>query len=99
MGQSLKLLTKNSQASEFNTETVPWWRVLNAQGKISLRAYGMERQLERLQIEGVTVIDHKIDFEECGWFPRTEYDESDEDSEEDSDEELHNEDGNLFNTA
>ena len=35
---------------------VPWWRVVNAQGRIS-NAYGPETQRERLQAEGITVSD------------------------------------------
>ena len=35
---------------------VPWWRVVNAQGRIS-NAYGPEAQRERLRAEGVTVSD------------------------------------------
>jgi methylated-DNA-protein-cysteine methyltransferase-like protein len=35
---------------------VPWWRVVNAQGRIS-NAYGPETQRERLRAEGITVSD------------------------------------------
>lgn len=38
---------------------VPWWRVVNAQGRIS-NAYGPETQRERLQAEGITVSDYLL---------------------------------------
>ena len=36
------------------SDKVPWWRVINAQGRIS-NAYGPEEQKRRLQSEGVAV--------------------------------------------
>jgi methylated-DNA-protein-cysteine methyltransferase related protein len=36
---------------------VPWWRVVNRQGGISLRPYGAERQAQLLRQEGVAVSD------------------------------------------
>jgi methylated-DNA-protein-cysteine methyltransferase-like protein len=36
--------------------TVPWWRVINVQGRIS-NQYGPEEQRRRLQAEGVVVSD------------------------------------------
>lgn len=37
-------------------DRVPWWRVINAQGRIS-NAYGPEEQKRRLMAEGVVVSD------------------------------------------
>lgn len=48
-------------------DDVPWWRVINAQGKISERP-GAQEQRERLEAEGV-VFDEKdrIDLKRFGW--------------------------------
>jgi methylated-DNA-protein-cysteine methyltransferase related protein len=50
-------------------EDVPWWRVVNAQGKISPRP-GAEEQRIRLEAEAV-MFDHKgrIDLVKFGWKP------------------------------
>lgn len=50
-------------------EGVPWWRVVNAQGKISPRP-GAEKQRALLEAEGV-VFDTKdrIDLSRFGWHP------------------------------
>ncbi|KAK9368076.1 YALI0D05687p KAB8284608.1 6-O-methylguanine DNA methyltransferase [Lipomyces kononenkoae] len=68
----------------FNNETVPWWRVISADGKIAFRARGaMDEQGHRLQAEGVDVRNDAhsrpriIDLREHGWFPRPEDEESD----------------------
>ena len=48
-------------------DDVPWWRVVNAQGKISERP-GAEKQRQLLEAEGV-VFDEKdrIDMKKFGW--------------------------------
>jgi methylated-DNA-protein-cysteine methyltransferase related protein len=48
---------------------VPWWRVINAQGKISERP-GAAEQRQRLEAEGV-IFDEKdrIDMKRYGWAP------------------------------
>ena len=50
-------------------EGVPWQRVVNAQGKISLPpGRGYERQRELLEIEGITFDDRgRIDLKSYGW--------------------------------
>ena len=46
---------------------VPWQRVINAQGKISLQQ-GADRQRELLQAEGIIFDSHlRIDFKRYGW--------------------------------
>ena len=47
---------------------VPWQRVINAQGKISLRKRtgGYKRQKHLLEEEGVVFIDDAVDLEEFG---------------------------------
>ncbi|MBN1304791.1 MAG: MGMT family protein [Anaerolineales bacterium] len=48
-------------------EDVPWQRVINAQGKISLRA-GAEKQRQLLEMEGVEFDDRdRIDLERFQW--------------------------------
>jgi methylated-DNA-protein-cysteine methyltransferase-like protein len=50
-------------------DTVPWQRVINAQGKISARAgRGAELQRKRLEAEGVTFDERgRVDFGRFGW--------------------------------
>lgn len=56
-------------ALSFNSD-VPWHRVINSQGKISLRADGREDAAQRalLETEGID-FDHRgrINFEKFGW--------------------------------
>lgn len=48
-------------------DDVPWWRVINAQGKISPRP-GAEEQRALLEAEGVTFDDRdRIDLKVFGW--------------------------------
>ncbi len=48
-------------------EDVPWWRVINAQGKISLRR-GSEEQRARLEAEGVEFDERGcVDLKKFGW--------------------------------
>ncbi len=49
-------------------EDVPWWRVVNAQGKISLRGSDARRQRELLEAEGM-VFDARgrVDLEQYAW--------------------------------
>ena len=47
---------------------IPWQRVINAQGKISLRAGGENQQRELLEAEGVVFDSHeRIDLKRFGW--------------------------------
>jgi methylated-DNA-protein-cysteine methyltransferase-like protein len=48
-------------------DDVPWWRVINAQGKISERP-GAAEQRQRLEAEGVIFDDRdRIDLKRFGW--------------------------------
>jgi methylated-DNA-protein-cysteine methyltransferase-like protein len=48
-------------------EGIPWQRVINAQGKLSLRA-GVEEQRQLLEEEGVTFNEKgRVDFRKFGW--------------------------------
>ena len=65
VGYALHALPKGSM--------VPWHRVINAQGKISLRRVsgGDIRQEKMLAREGVVVVDGKIDLGRFGWPGKT----------------------------
>lgn len=53
-------------------EGVPWWRVVNAQGKISLRP-GAEEQRVLLEAEGIQFDEkERIDMRKAGWNPTPE---------------------------
>jgi methylated-DNA-protein-cysteine methyltransferase-like protein len=50
---------------------LPWHRVINANGKISMprESLGFDRQKERLQEEDVVVTNGRIDLKEFRWQP------------------------------
>jgi len=49
-------------------DDVPWQRIINAQGKISLRGGGENRQRELLEDEGVVFDDReRVDLKRYGW--------------------------------
>jgi methylated-DNA-protein-cysteine methyltransferase-like protein len=50
---------------------LPWHRVINAQGRVSLPADtpGFREQVERLRSEGVEVRGGRIDLHRYGWPP------------------------------
>jgi methylated-DNA-protein-cysteine methyltransferase-like protein len=52
---------------------IPWHRVINAQGKISLpgRAGRLQRQL--LEAEGVVFLNGKVDMRKYGWQPQVDF--------------------------
>ncbi|QIL88791.1 cysteine methyltransferase [Microbulbifer sp. SH-1] len=54
VGQTLRKLPKDT--------SLPWHRVLNAQGKISLPQPGAQRQIKRLEAEGITLMNGKVDL-------------------------------------
>ncbi|MGI1678632.1 MAG: MGMT family protein [Cellvibrionaceae bacterium] len=62
VGSTLKELPKNTK--------LPWYRVLNASGKISLPPEGGgKRQKALLEKENVTFINGKIKLADYGWRP------------------------------
>ncbi len=58
--------------SSSRKENLPWYRVINSQGRISLgRGSGYEGQLTLLQAEGVAFkLDGSIDLSKSQWRPR-----------------------------
>ena len=47
-------------------DDVPWQRVINSQGKISVRA-GAEKQRALLKEEGIVFVRDKVDLKKYGW--------------------------------
>ncbi|KAJ6786498.1 hypothetical protein PWT90_10627 [Aphanocladium album] len=75
VGVCLKHLT-DDPAAQWNHETVPWQRVVNARGVISPRNHptAVRTQAELLREEGVEVSrgglgELSVDLAEYGWFP------------------------------
>ncbi len=61
-------------ALDGSDDTIPWWRVVNAQGRISLKGRGAAADLQRalLEREGVAFDgDGRIDLRERRWWPET----------------------------
>jgi len=50
---------------------LPWYRIVNAQGKISIprSSPGFERQQEKLREEGVEIEDGRLDMDRYRWNP------------------------------
>lgn len=61
VGRSLKGLPKNT--------SIPWHRVLNSQGRISVPEPGANAQKERLQSEGVLLINGRVNLKQYQWRP------------------------------
>ena len=49
------------------TDPLPWHRVINAQGRISLTGTAGQDQRKRLRAEGVAVRNGRIDLRRHGW--------------------------------
>ncbi|KAJ5852644.1 Winged helix-turn-helix transcription repressor DNA-binding [Penicillium soppii] len=75
VGVCLKVLAPAESGAHFNSDTVPWQRVINSKGMISHRGPGSaQRQAEGLEAEGVEVTtdsmgDIHVDLSRYGWFP------------------------------
>ncbi|WP_315856972.1 MGMT family protein [Microbulbifer agarilyticus] len=61
VGQTLRKLPRDT--------TLPWHRVLNAQGRISIPEPGYQRQKSRLEAEGIVLIHGKVDLKQFLWRP------------------------------
>jgi methylated-DNA-protein-cysteine methyltransferase-like protein len=67
VGYALRAL---KDKDDLNFEAVPWHRVINSQGRISIvnREYGAQRQAELLRAEGIAVSDElRVDLETYLW--------------------------------
>ncbi|WP_444944887.1 MGMT family protein [Microbulbifer sp. ZKSA006] len=60
-GQTLRKLPRGTK--------LPWHRVINAQGRISLPEPGASRQRERLESEGITLLKGRVDMGRYRWKP------------------------------
>ncbi|KAI5456605.1 6-O-methylguanine DNA methyltransferase [Mariannaea sp. PMI_226] len=77
VGICLKHLSTDP-SQRFNSDTVPWQRVINAKGQISPRSQpeGARSQAEALRTEGVEVTENAmgelfVSWDDYGWFPDT----------------------------
>ncbi|MCH9691117.1 MAG: MGMT family protein [Gammaproteobacteria bacterium] len=61
VGQTLRKLPKNTN--------LPWHRVINAQGRISLPQPAAQRQITRLEREGITLLNGRVDLKKYLWQP------------------------------
>jgi len=61
VGRTMRSLPKGTQ--------LPWHRVLNAAGKISIPHEGAKVQKARLESEGIIFLGGKASLEECLWRP------------------------------
>lgn len=64
VGYVLKLLDVESQ--------IPWFRVINSQGKLSvtrINEFGQNIQQNLLEREGVYLLNHKVNLKLFGWQP------------------------------
>ena len=57
-----------------NARDLPWFRVINAAGRISfpVGSDAYQRQRRKLEAEGVTFIGGRVDLKQFGWPPRSE---------------------------
>ncbi|MFC6635006.1 MGMT family protein [Microbulbifer taiwanensis] len=60
-GQTLRKLPRDTR--------LPWHRVINAQGRISLPEPGAQRQRERLEREGITLLKGRVELAKYRWQP------------------------------
>lgn len=60
VGQAMKMLEPDTD--------VPWWRVINSRGRISIRGgHGPLLQRKLLEREGVKFVNDRIDWRRYGW--------------------------------
>lgn len=60
-GQALRKLPRGTK--------LPWHRVINAQGRISLPEPGAQRQREKLENEGIILVKGRVDMRKYRWRP------------------------------
>lgn len=66
--------TSDDDLPEFNVSTVPWWRIINSQGRISLVEEAKQRQIDRLREENVVVSDDgAVNLQQFGWYEEPDF--------------------------
>lgn len=60
-GQTLRKLPRDTR--------LPWHRVINAQGRVSLPQPAAQRQIARLESEGITLLNGRVDLARYRWQP------------------------------
>jgi methylated-DNA-protein-cysteine methyltransferase-like protein len=74
VGYALNALPDDTAKRRDAAKRVPWQRVINAQGRVSARAFAGSEAIQRklLEREGV-IFDarDRVDLERFGWLPRT----------------------------
>ncbi|SHG23792.1 O(6)-alkylguanine repair protein YbaZ [Microbulbifer donghaiensis] len=60
-GQTLRKLPPDTK--------LPWHRVINAQGRISLPEPGAQRQRDKLETEGIVFLNGRVDMARYRWRP------------------------------
>lgn len=70
VGYALKHLPSRLDL-RYNTETVPWWRIIGGSGYISM-IEKRQHQLERLRQEIAVTDKGGVDLAKHGWFPEIE---------------------------
>jgi methylated-DNA-protein-cysteine methyltransferase-like protein len=61
VGRLLAQLPKDSQ--------LPWFRVINSHGKISLSGDAKQRQIDQLNADGIVVTNGRVNLSLFGWQP------------------------------
>ncbi|MGM0563068.1 MAG: MGMT family protein [Pseudomonadota bacterium] len=58
-----------AMGAEPRPANLPWWRIINSQGRSSIRGDGGRRQLDRLAEEGVESVLGRVDLARYQWDP------------------------------
>ena len=61
VARALRLLPRDT--------SIPWFRVVNAQGRSSIPGQGAEKQKERLESEGVVFLNGRLNLTDYQWQP------------------------------
>jgi len=61
VARALRLLPSNT--------SIPWFRVINSQGRSSIPGEGAARQIRQLEAEGVTFLKGRVNLNQYQWLP------------------------------
>lgn len=67
----VRATTTDASSARKDSVVVPWFRVINAQGKVAIPkgSPGHVKQIRLLKAEGVVFLNGKVSFEHHGWRP------------------------------